>query len=245
MTSRLLRWPRRAVLHLRGNGGSLAVVVGVAVAFLALEYGVGRISGRVSALVIFLGVPLVLSSGGFGVRSGAATLWVQKPVNPHRYYLAGTAWRVALSTGMTVILLSLFGIAAISLGWDPPQHPIWMICLSWAVPLVVASMTSGASMWLPRTGWLLTLAAAALTMALRLALLLDMASVDQRWVQLTRLALPPWESLATLLTLTTLDPSMFAWALVRILVYAAVWIGVGVLGLNRLMTNGGLCRVGP
>ena len=244
MRSRLLPWPRRAVLHLRDHGGPLAVVVGAAAAFLALEAAMGRISGAASIPVIVFGVPLVLSAGGLGVRSGAATLWVQKPVDPFRYYLAGAARNVIMSVGTTILLLAVLGIVALLLGRDPPTHPIWVICSASAVPLVVASMASGASMWLPRTGWLITLAALALTLFLQVSVLLDPALVDQPWVRLTRSVLPPWESLVSLLDLDALDGPTATRAIVRILVYAAVWIGGGVLGLRRLMTSGALTRTG-
>ena len=54
--------------------------------------------------------------------------------------------------------------------------------------------------------------------------------------------LPPWESVVSLMDLDALDAPTATGAIVRILVYAAVWIGVGVLGLRRLMTNGALSR---
>ena len=242
MTASLLPWPRRAVLHLRDNGGPLAVVVGTALAFLALELGAERISGLASTLVIVVGVPLVLSGGGLGVPSGAATLWVQKPVDPIRYYLAGAARNVAMSVGTTIILLAVLGIVALCLGWEPPTHPVWVICSVAAVPLVVASMASGASMWLPRTGRLLTLAALALTLVLRISVLLDRIPMDQLWVRWLHSVLPPWESVVSLMDLDALDAPTATSAIARILVYAAVWIGGGVLGLRRLMTNGALTR---
>ena len=97
-------------------------------------------------------------------------------------------------------------------------------------------------MWLPRTGRLLTLAALALTLVLRISVLLDRIPVDQLWVRWLYSVLPPWESVVSLMDLDALDAPTAAGAIVRILVYAAVWIGVGVLGLRRLMTNGALSR---
>lgn len=243
MTSRLLSWPRRVVLHLRESAGALAVVVGAALLFLALDAGSGSLSGEGAVLVVVLGVPLALSSRGLGARAGIATLWVQKPVDPVRYYLAGAAWDVAVAVGATLTLLSILGMVALGVGLDPLVHPIWTICALSAVPLLVASMASGAAMWFPRTGWLVTLAALVCTLNLEVSMALNPALGEQPWVRWARALLPPWESIVSLLDLDALDASAAAWALVRILLHMAAWIGGGVLGLRRWLTSGSASRM--
>lgn len=242
MKSRLLPWPRRTALHLRKNAGALAVVVGIALLFLALDAASGSLSGEGAILVVVLGVPLALSSKGIGVRTGIAALWVQKPVDPVRYYLAGTARDVAVAVGVTCTLLSVLGIVALLAGLDPPVHPVWTICVLSAAPLVVASMASGASMWFPRTGWLLTLGALFFTFYLRVSTSMNPALEDQLWLQLVGAVLPQWESIVSLLDLDALDASTVAKALLRILLYVVTWIGVGVLGLRRRLANGSVSR---
>ena len=243
MTSRLLAWPRRVFLHLRESGGGLAVAVATALLFLALDAASGSLSGEGAALVVVLGVPLALGSKGLGVRAGTASLWVQKPVHPVRYYLAGAAWNVAMAVGAASILLLMLGIVALRVGSVPVAHPIWTVCALSAVPLVVASMASGASMWLPRTGWLLVLAALLFTLYLQVSTTLDPAVGEQPWVRWFGALLPPWESFVSLLDPDELDASATSRALVRIILYAGAWIGGGVLGLRRRLTNGSMSRV--
>ena len=243
MKSRLLPWPRRAFLHLRESGGALAVVLGTVLLFLVLDAAAGGLSGEGTALVVVLGVPLALAARGPGVRAGIATLWVQKPVDPVRYYLAGAAWDVVVAVGATLILLSILGIVALRVGLDPLAHPIWTIGALAAVTLVVASMASGASMWFPRAGRLLTLAVLIFTLYLRANTALNPSLGDLPWIRWVSPVLPPWESFVLLLDPEALDAPAAARALMWILLYAAVWIGAGVLGLRRLLANGALCRM--
>ncbi len=242
MTSRLFPWPRRALLHLRASGGGLAVVVVTALLVLALEAGSGGISGEIPLFVVLAGVPLVLSARGVGVRSGTATLWVQKPVEPVRYYLARVAENAAVAAGATAALSVIVALVARWNGMDPLAHPVWTLCVALSVPFLVASMTGGATMWLPRTGRPLIVAAFLGTIALQFSLGLDPELGNRLWVRLAGWALPPWESLRSLYDLDALQASEAASAILRIILYAGVWIGAGALGLRRSLANGTLSR---
>ena len=243
MRSRLLPWPRRAILHLRESGGGLAVVLVTALLFLGLDYLSGGISGEVTSLVVVLGVPLVLSARGVGVRSGTATLWVQKPVEPVRYYLAGVAESAAVAAGATAVLLVIMVVVGRWAGMDPPAHPLWTICATLPVPLLIASMASGATMWFPRTGRIFIVAIILFTLALQLRLALDPELGNRPWIRLADWVLPPWESLVSLIDLDALQASDAARAILRIFVYAGLWVVAGLLGLRRSLANGSLTQV--
>lgn len=246
MTPRLLPWPNRILLHLRANPGPLAVVGLVALAFLGLDFGLARGSGRSTQLVIALGVPLALSSGGLGIRSGAAALWVQKPVEPLRYYLAAVTQNVALSVGMVIILLVALSTLAVRLGlWEMPPNPLWALCALSLRSLLVASMTCGASPWLPRIGWLVTLAMFAVTFFMIVSVSTSPALLDRPWIEWVFAILPPWRSTNVIGNPDGFDASGGVRALGRILLYAGVWVGLGAVGIRRLVTNGTLLRERP
>lgn len=242
MTTRLLPWPNRILLHLRGSPGPLAVVSLVALAFLGLDFGFARGSGGSTQLVIALGVPLALSSGGLGIRSGAATLWVQKPVEPLRYYLATVTQNIALSVGMVIILLVALSTLALRLGWEMPPNPLWVLCSLSLQSLLVASMTCGASPWLPRIGWLFTLGMFAVTFFMVVSVASSPALLDQPWVKWIFAILPPWGSTNVIGNPDGFDASGGVRALGRILLYGGVWVALGAVGVRRLLTNGTLLR---
>ena len=242
MTTRLLPWPNRILLHLRAHSGPLAVVGLVALAFLGLDFGFGRGSGGSTQLVIALGVPMALSSGGFGIRGGAATLWVQKPLEPLRYYLATVTQNVAVSVGMVIVLLVTLSALASRLGWEMPPNPLWVLCALSLRSLLVASMTCGASPWLPRIGWLVTLAMFAFTFFIIVSVSSNPALLDRPWVEWILAILPPWGSTNVIWNPDGFEASEGVRALGRILLYCGVWVALGAVGFRRLLINGTLLR---
>ena len=228
MTRRLLPWPNRTLLHLRAHGGPLSVVFVVGLGFLGLTSAVGVGSSGITQLVIALGTPLVLSSGGLGVRSGTAMLWVQKPVAPVRHYLATALQSVAISVGMVLILLVVLGAVGLRLGIELPPNPLRVLCTLALFSLMTASMACGASVWLAPIGWLVALAIWGFTLFIQVRLVQAPDLSSQLWVQWVLALLPPSESI------------IGGRALARVFLYAVIWVGVGALGLPRLFANGRL-----
>ncbi len=246
MKSPMVHLSKRVLLIVRAHGNALAVVGAVALILLVLDRASGMVGGgRVAQLVVALGVPFALASDGLGIRSGVAVLWVQRPVDPIRYYLAQFGERVTASMVVTAVLEATIISVALWWGWEPLAHPLRILFVTSLVPLLIISMAFGASVWLPRTGQLVVAAVVAVTVSLELVLVLnpDLLQSGRRWLPWARGILVPWRAFIELGVLEGLNVSAAA-PLMRIFAYAGAWIGVGALGVGRVLSNGTLSRSG-
>ena len=53
-----------------------------------------------------------------------APLWVQKPVEPVRFYLARFGEGALASVGLSVVIMSVIIPVALWSGWEPVTHPL-------------------------------------------------------------------------------------------------------------------------
>ena len=240
MSGSLLPWSNRIGLILRECRGALAILAGVVAALAALDFR------GFLMLVVATGVPLALASDFLGIRSGAAVLWVQKPVAPLRYFtarlleyaVAGVALVTVASTLVRVVQ-NVTGLAEPETGAGGIVEGSFMQAL---FVLVVVSMATGSSVWLPRAGRALTACLVGLTLALEVAGTLDPPISPGWWLPWIRVLLVPWQSALGVAEFGAVVPTTEVGVAVWSLAYCGAWAGIGVLGLRRALARGRLAR---
>ena len=131
----------------------------------ALEWSSGGFEATVAPLVALIGLPLVLTTVGADLRKGVAPLWVQKPVEPVRFYLARFVEGALASVGVSVVIMSIFVALASWSGWEPVTHPLRLVVVAALFAFAIASVGFGFCVVLPRVGQLATLTWIGVTVA--------------------------------------------------------------------------------
>lgn len=243
MTERLLPLHGRIAILLRSRRRPLFILALVAAAAFALDRSSGNLDGPFARLVVVIGIPLALTTVGTDLRNGMATLWVQKPVDPARFYLARFAEGAATSVALSLVCVCIVTAMALRLGWEPVARPMLTLVPAAFLSLVIASAGFGLSVTLPGFGRLGTVALVGFTMALELMSLLDPSLPDESWFPFARGVLLPWQALVELRGPGGMEPGRdLLLPLFRVLCYATVWIGVGAFGIRRAVAAGSWSR---
>ena len=206
----------------------------------ALEVRAGGFRGAAAGFVLVIGLPLALTTVGADLRKGVAPLWVQKPVGPVRFYLARFGEGALASVGLSVVIMSAIIPAALWSGWEPVTHPLRLAVIGAMVSFVLASVGFGFCVFLPRVGQLATITLLGITVARDLVELLDRAGLD--WLGLGSLAaqmmLLPLTPLVELRAADGMEPESLVGPLAWVFCYAAAWIGIGAIGIRRILSGG-------
>ena len=242
MSNRLLPLQYRIAVLLRCQRGPLFILALGTLAALALDWDADYFDGAVARLVVAVGVPLALTTVGKDLRKGVAPLWVQKPVDPVRFYLARCAEGALASVVLSVVGMSIITAAALSSGWESVTHPFRPIVTGTLLSLVIASVGFGFSVTLPRIGQLATLTLFGFTLAFEFTVLLDPSATDSPWLPVVRAILLPWTPLLQLRAAAGVEPESLLQPLAWVFGYCAVWIGLGALGVRRAFAGGSWAR---
>ena len=184
-----------------------------------------------TALLVYT-VPLVFAGTFRDMAGGVATMWLQKPVHPVRFYLV----RFVEAASASVVVIACCALAALV---GNPSYAVAEAAgtLAWAIlmALSIISVGFGLSAWLPRIGGLATVAFLGLTFAAEIQTALAMTSPEPPPVGLARrLLIPLWAFRDLGDTVRGTAPFSFA-VLAWILGYMAAWVGVGTLGIRHSM----------
>lgn len=171
-----------------------------------------------------------------------APLWVQKPVDPARFYFARFVEGAVSSVVLSVLWLGVVNAIALWSGWELPTPLARMLVIGMLLSFVIASVGFGFSATLARGGRMATLALFGITIALEFMVLLDPSTANRPWFPVARVVLLPWVPLVELSVGGGIDSESLLLALAWILGYAAVWIGIGILGIRRAFTLGSWAR---
>lgn len=228
------RWLRVAGARVRRWSG---VVLGVAGALVVVPLAAWTVTGSSDAAldamsqIAVAGVGicvLLLSSGGYGSqrRSGAAVLWLQKPVSPVGLYLDRLVPRLGLAALVVLVLAGMLGGARLLAGrtLDPSEMASGAFTLILLFAVLVSMVHAASALGLPREelfglsafiagGYLaLSLAGEPWSPSLRRALALPLDSAEfAGWGLAGRPVDDPWLHLA--------------W----VVAYIAAWVVLGTL----------------
>ena len=241
MTKRLMPLHGRIGVLLRSRQRPLLILAIFAMATLALAWRSGDFIGTIARLVVVVGVPVALTSLGNDLRRGVAPLWVQKPIDPALFFFARFVEGAVCSVVLSVLWLCVTNAIALWAGWELPTPPARMLVIGMLLSFVIASVGFGFSATLARGGRMATLALFGITIALEFMVLLDPSTANQPWFPVARVVLLPWVPLVEL-SVDGIEPASLLLALAWILGYAAVWIGIGTLGIRRAFTVGSWAR---
>lgn len=242
MTRRLLPLPSRINILLRSRLGPLLILALAAAAMSALELRAGGFRGAATGLVFVIGLPLALTTVGADLRKEVAPLWVQKPVEPVRFYLARFGEGALASVGLSVVIMSVIIAVALWSGWEPVTHPLRLVVMGALVSFLVASVAFGFCVILPRAGRLATMTLLGITVARDLVELLDLAGLDWLGSVAVQVILFPLTPLVELRAADGMEPESLVGPLAWVFCYAAGWIGIGALGIRRAFSGGAGAR---
>lgn len=242
MTRRLLPLPSRINILLRSRIGPLLVLALAAAAISAIDLRAGAFSGAATGLVLVIGLPLALTTVGADLRRGVAPLWVQKPVEPVRFYLARFGEGALASVGLSVVVMSIMIPVALWSGWEPVTHPLRLAVVGALVSFVLASVAFGFCVLLPRAGQLATITLLGITVARDLVELLDPVGLDWLGSPAVRMILFPLTPLVEIRAADGVEPESLVGPLAWVFCYAAAWIGIGAIGIRRAFSGGAWAR---
>lgn len=193
-----------------------------------------------AAAILAYTVPLVFAGTFRDMAGGVATLWLQKPIPPVRFYLIRFAETAAACAA--VLLAVIVSGAVVALVGDPSftvSGVTRTIAFALLAALSIISVGFGLSAWLPRFGGLATVAFLGLTFAAEIQTALAMTSPEPPPVGLVRrLLIPLWALRELGDSLSGAAPFSFA-APAWILAYMTVWVGLGALGIRLAMGSAG------
>lgn len=241
MTPRLLPLTARIAILVRAPRGSLFILALAAAAMTALELRSGSLDGAVTSFVVVCGLPLVLTTVGADLKKGTAPLWLQKPVDPVRFYLARFFEEALASVALSVVIVSIV-IVALQPGADPFVHSLRFIVVSALLALVVASVAFGFGAVVPRADKLATLTLLGFTLAWRTLEVMDSAALDWPGSPLVEVILVPLTPLTELRAPGGVEPASLLRPLAWVFSYAAAWIGIGAVGIRRAVRGGAWVR---
>ena len=239
MTRRLLPLPARISILIRSRRGPLLILALATAAMCALERNSDGFQGAVTAFVVVVGLPLALTTVGDDLRKGVAPLWVQKPVNPVRFYLARFFEETLAAAGLSVITVSIVTLAVLRTGGGPFAHSLRFIVINALLAFVIASVAFGFSAVVPRAGKLATLTLLGFTLAWRVLESVDVAALDWPGSSLVGVILLPMTPLVELRAPEGIESGTLIRSLAWVLSYSAAWIGVGAVGIRRALSGGG------
>ena len=242
MTQQLLPLHARIAILLRSRRDPLVILTLATAAMSALEWRSGGFQGAVASLVAVIGLPLVLTTVGADLRKGVAPLWVQKPVEPVRFYLARFVEGALASVGLSVVIMSICVAVAVWSEWEPVTHPLRLVVVAALFVFVVASVGFGFCVLLPRVGQLVTLAWIGVTMAREVLALLNPTGLDWLGSPLVGMVLFPLSALVELRAADGIEPESTLWVLAWVFCYSAAWIGIGAIGVRGAFTRGAWAR---
>ncbi len=235
MTSRLLPAPKRLALVALENARSFAALVAFGGAMYAMYAMLGEgVELWMELVPVFLVVfaPLVVVGSFRETMAGGAALWLQRPLDPVRFYFA----RFPEVAFVAVVSAVLFRCAAVAVGlasgWEPEAHPLQPLPRDALTAVAIVAVGFGLSCWWGDRGRLATVAYLAISLAVAFPMML--AETPQGpWLQVLDAALFPSGGLfrETAWFLSGgpgADWRPAAW----FLVYVAAWLGVGVVGIR-------------
>ena len=242
MTRRLLPLQSGIAVLLRSQRRPLIVLaLGTAAAF-ALDWHSDDFNGAIARLVVAVGVPMALTTVGTDLRKGVAPLWVQKPVDPVRFYLKRFVEGALASIVLSVVFMSIITMVALWSGWESVTHPFRPVVTGALLSLVIASVGFGLCVTLPRAGQLATVTLFGFTLAFEFTVLLDPSALDWPWLPVVRMVLLPWTPLLQLRAAAGMEPESLLPPLAWVFCYSVVWIGLGAFGVQRAFTRGSWAR---
>ena len=242
MTQRLQPLQIRIAILLRCRSGPLFILALATAAVAALGLRSGGLEGVATGLVVAVGVPLVLTTVGADLRNRVALLWVQKPVNPVRFYLARFLEGALASVSLSLLIIGVSIGVLVHMGWESAVHPLRAVVAFALVAFVVASMGFGLCVALPRGGRLATVALLGVTLAREALVGPDPSAVDWLSSPPARMLLFPMTALADLAMAEGMAPELLLGHLAWVFCYAAAWTGIGALGIHRAFSRGTWAR---
>lgn len=239
MSRRLLPWPSRIGLLVRGRGGAFAILAGVVAVLVLMDVR------SLALFAITVGIPLALTSDALGIRSGAAVLWIQKPVVPLRFFAARLLERTVAGVALVTVTSALLRIGLESAGSAADEAAavdlVQFLAMQPLLALVIVVMAFSSSVWLPRTGRLLTAVLLGSTFLLEVSTALAAPDSASGWIPWIRLLLVPWVSRVGIGAGNVVPDSVMG-VLVWSLLYAVAWTCIGALGVRRALAGGKLAR---
>lgn len=231
MSGRLVAVRALARARLRGLL-SLLLLIAVASWIMALRAGSHDpqkiVGGALILLSFAVGPLLVAGTVSEDLTGGAVLLWLQKPVAPVGFYLGRLALALAIAVATTLGLV-LIGVAALAAGRTPDPLSLLRLAPFAASCTVLAGLVTFAfsGFGSRRDG---TLTFLYLLLAVPAALLVELAGAESSLVRgAAWLVLFPLNEVQ-LLQQWLVDGS--GWPpggpLLRVMVYALTWLGVGV-----------------
>lgn len=242
MNKRLLPLPARIGILLRARRVPLFILVLGAAGAIALDWHSDDFSGAVARLVIAVGVPLALTTVGADLRKGVAPLWVQKPVDPVRLYLARFVEVALVSVVLSVVSMSMIVAAALWSGWEAVTPSYRPLVTGTLLSLVIASVGFGFCVTLPRAGLLATVTLFGFTLAFEFSVALDASALNWPGLPFVRALLLPWTPLVQLRDVVEIGPGTLLRPLAWVFGYAAAWVGLGAFGIRRMFNHGSRAR---
>ncbi len=228
---------------LRSGRGSLFILALAAAAMSVFERRVGNFDGTAARVVMVVGVPLVLTTVGAALRKGVALLWIQKPVDAVRFYLAMFAEGALASVALSVVAGSAFIAVALYYGWEPSTHPVRPVAIDALLVFVMASVCFGCCATLPRGGKLAALALLGVTVAREAFVMPDPSSVVWLRSPLVDMVLFPLNPLVELRATEGIEPESLLRPLAWVFCYAAVWVSIGAVAIRRAFSRGAWARL--
>lgn len=239
---------RRLILLARPHATVLLIVTG-SLAMLQMV----MLRGRGEAWLDLVGASLNLLSGAFAIiltsgivsrdlTRGMMPVWLQKPVDPVRFYLARMAEAVVAWT-----LLSLAAILATRgvtgwLGWSAPVELTTAIPRIWLTSLAISAIAFGVSPWLPKGGTVTAVAVALAGIVIEQDLAIRGAEIGTVWPVLLRLVILPSTALESVAAFVAGRSDAIWGPLAHIALYVAAWVAFGALGVRTAVVHGWAAR---
>ena len=242
MTRQLLPLPSRIAILIASRRGSLSILALAAAAMSALELRVGDSRGVATGLVLVLGLPLVLTTVGADLRKGVAPLWVQRPVDPVRFYLVRFGEGALASVALSTVILGGSAWVLLQTGWEPVTHVLRLVVVAANFAFVTASMSFGLCVLLPRAGKLASLTVFVLTIAWQTLESRDPSESDGLASAMVSAILFPLPPLVELGAAQGVEPESLLRPLAWVFCFAVAWVGLGLLGIRRAFSHGAWAR---
>ncbi len=233
---------RRTVLLIRSRFNALILTV------LAIQVTEFRslTSGDISAMLeswidtyalLCLALPFIFVAGVVSgdFRTGVARLWLQKPVDPVRFYLCGFCERLLVALACALLALGAIRLGTAALG---ESGEVGSLLAPLPYVLVLACLTFGFSSWISRGSTLvaigfLSVGAVATQMALP-----DL--LGRPWNWLFEAILVPIPAIREFRAFLVGVSDAFWIPLAQILAYSIGWTALGALGVWYTVNKGRL-----
>ena len=233
---------RRVILLVRSRARALTLTV-LAIGIIELRNLIGGEPTLLAAslgdifAILCLALPLVFASGVVSgdFRSGMARLWLQKPIDPVRFYLSRFLEGLLVS-----LVFALLALGATHLGTAAVGQPEETSRLLGYLPyvLIFACVVFGFSSWMARGSTLVAIGFLAAGGVAR-----ELGSTDllgRPWNWLAEAILVPIPALREFRDFLVGVSDVFWIPLARILAYSIGWTALGALGVWYTVNKGRL-----